>query len=66
MIWACFYGRLDIVEAILGATNLKDKVDVNLKDNSGRTALIWASFEGCLDIFEAILGATNLKDMGCC
>ena len=48
---ACKYGRKDVVQVFLDNSK---RIDLNVKDNDGRTALMIASQKGRQDIVQLI------------
>lgn len=52
LMWACFCGNHEIVEALI-----EDGADVNAKDYFNRTALMWAAWKGHIIIVECLIEA---------
>lgn len=55
---AAIFGDFDVIEKLL-----EKKVNVNVRDNVGNTALILASIEGRTEVVEILIKANAKKDI---
>ena len=61
MIWACLIEQKDVVQLLLDHSDRN--IDINVRDNYGRTALMWASLNEDKDIVRLIMECSEDIDI---
>ena len=57
-MFACKNGHIDVVQLLLDHSD--QNIDLNARNNVGRTAFMWASFNGHEDVYSFSISAVQL------